>query len=148
MAETETFDPAETSQEMRKAFDARIKFASAFRLEHNRIPTDEELDIAAPVQLVKLRCRDGDVIQKRLNRWKTENDGVIGIYYDPGKGRWLASISKGRGTDVVARCLTAVEAAKQYNKAARRIRGKFAVYCDLEAAKRLDERMAALDTSR
>lgn len=137
-------DPGEPTKEMRHAFDARIKFASAFRIEHNRIPNDEELDTAAPVEMAKLRCRDGDVIQKRLNRWKTENGGVIGICYDPKKGRWIASISKGRGTNVVARCLTAVEAAKEYNKAAKRIRGKFAVLCDLEAAERLDERMAAV----
>jgi hypothetical protein len=137
-------DPGEPSKEMRQAFDARIKFAATFRIEHHRIPTDEELDIAAPVQVVKLRCRDGDVIQRRLNRWKTENDGVIGIHYNQERGRWIASISKGRGTDVVARCLTAVEAAKQYNIAAKRIRGKFAVLCDLEAAKQLDERMAAI----
>jgi len=148
LAETETFDPAEPSQGMREALDARIKFAASFRFEHNRIPTDAELDSAVPMQAVKLRCRDGDVIQKRLNRCKTKKGGVIGICYDPEKGRWIASISRGRGTDVVARCLTAVEAAQQYNKAARRIRGKFAVYCDLEAAERLDERMSALDTSR
>lgn len=138
------FDVGEPTKETRHAFDARIKFAATFRLEHNRIPTDEELDTAVPVEMVKLRCRDGDVIQKRLNRWKTENGGVIGICYDPKKGRWIAAISKGRGTDVVARCLTAVEAAKQYNIAAKRIRGKFAVLCDLEAAKQLDERMAAI----
>lgn len=139
MAETENFDPTEPAGEMQEAFDARIKFASAFRFKNHRIPNDDELDAAAPVQVVDPKYNRDESIQKWLTRRKTEKGGVIGISYSPKKKRWIASISRGRGSDVVACCLTAVEAAKEYNKAARRIRGKHAVLCDLEAAARYQE---------
>lgn len=139
MAETENFDPTEPAGEMQEAFDARIKFASTFRFENHRIPSEEELDAAVPVQVVKPASCVGAAIQRRLFQQKTEKNGVIGISYSPKKKRWIASISRGRGSDVIACCLTAVEAAKEYNRAARRIRGKYAVLCDLEAAARYQE---------
>lgn len=140
-----TIDLGEPSKEMRRAFDARIKFAATFRIEHNRIPTSEELDSIAPIdedihRSIKMRI----VWQERNQKRKALNGGIIGIIYAYDTRRWVAQIKSKSGQPLRSYHATALEAAKKYNQWAANENGDLAVYCDLEAAKRLDARLAAI----
>lgn len=130
-------------------YQRRIEFASRFRFKHNRVPTLDELDAVEPLEFDLHRSVQArEVWQERNQKRKALNGGIIGIIYAHDTRRWVTQIKSRSGQPLRSYYSTALEAAKKYNEWAATENGDLAVYCDLEAAKRLDERMSALDTSR
>lgn len=130
-------------------YQRRIEFASRFRFKHNRVPTLDELDAVEPLEFDLHRSVQArEVWQKRNQNRKDKSGGIIGISYSAIDRRWSCQIKSRSGQPLRRYYSTALEAAKKYNEWAATENGDLAVYCDLDAAKRLDERMAALDTSR
>jgi hypothetical protein len=127
----------EYSETERRRIDERIKFASLFRLEHNRFPTEKELDSHFPLNLaVHAQIKARKAWYSKMRRVKQVQGGLIGVTRY--QGQWRARMTDDRGRTAESFHGSALAAAKSYNTMAARYRKEYAVFCDLDVAEKLD----------
>jgi hypothetical protein len=66
--------------------------------------------------------------QNARNRGKQKNNasGYKGVYWEPGRNKWMVQISTGKRRITIGRFDDVIEAAREYDKAAKRYHGEFA----------------------
>jgi hypothetical protein len=127
----------EYSETERRRIDERIKFASLFRLEHNRFPTEKELDSHFPLNLaVHAQIKARKSWHSKMSRIKLRQGGLVGV--SKYLGRWRARMTDDRGRTAESFHTSALAAAKAYNTMAAKYRKQYAVFCDLDVAEKLD----------
>jgi len=143
MAELQSAIQAE--KDLQQRISRRIEFAARFRIENNRLPTDEELDKHCIIKgsLANMEVPK-ELWRQRSESRKKKAGGIIGITYCPQYRIWRAQIAAKFGRHVQSRHNTALEAAMAYNRLAAQYRGKDAVFCDLDAAEKLDQQRSIL----
>ena len=127
----------EYTETERRRIGKRIEFASLFRLQHNRFPTEKELDDHCPlVQAVNTQANARKSWHSKMSRIKLRQGGLIGV--SKYLGRWRARITDDRRRTAESYHSSALAAAKAYNAMAAKYRKEYAVFCDLDAALKLD----------